>query len=126
MEDGPKIIKYLMNFLRSEYYTIQIATVSCLTSILDKSWLCYNEDEVNCLVVQQFHMDLVESLKIDELTVAEDSDTDCKASTASTRLQLYCSIIGMCYALRKEMWFKLVEFSNQNLKLNDGRLNGYL
>lgn len=120
MEDGPKIIKFLLHFLRSEYFTIQIATVSSLTSIFDKYWLSYNEDEVNCLVVQQFHMDLAECLEIDGLSVVDQTDIDRKACTASTRIQLYCSIIGMCYALRKEMWFKLVEFCTQNLKLNEG------
>lgn len=110
-----------MHFLRSEYYTVQIATVACLTSIFDKSWLSCNENEVNCLIVQEFHMDLADKLEIDELSATDGDDIDRKACIASTRLQLYCSIIGRCYALRKEMWFKLVEFCNQKLGLNDGK-----
>lgn len=110
---------FIMNFLRSEYFTIQIATVSCLTSIFDKLWLNH-EDQVNCLVVQQFHMDLAESLKIDDLSVAQQTDIDRKTCIASTRIQLYCSIIGMCYALRKDMWFKFVEFCSQNMNLSEG------
>lgn len=119
MEDGPTIIKFLMYFLRSEYFTIQMATVSCLTSIFDKYWL-NNENQVNCLAVQKFQMDLAESLKIDELSIAPENDIDRNTCIASTRIQLYCSIIGMCYALRKEMWSKLVEFCSQNMSLTEG------
>lgn len=110
-----------MNFLSSEYYTIQIATVSCLTSIFDKRWLNHNNGEINCLEVQEFHVNLAESLKINELSTIEESDMDRKACIASTCIQLYCSIIGTCYALRKEMWLQMVEFCSQKLKLNDGK-----
>lgn len=119
MEDGQKICSFLMHFLRSEYFTIQIATVSCLTSIFDKCWLSCNKDDVNCLVVQQFHMDLAENLEINELSVIEGCDIDRKACIASTCIQLYCSIIGKCYALRKEMWFRIVEICSQKLILDE-------
>lgn len=112
-----------MNFLRSEYYTIQIATVSCLTSIFDKRWLNHNNDEINCLEIQEFHVDLAKSLEINGLSTIDESDMDRKACIASTCIQLYCSIIGTCYVLRKEMWFQTVEFCSQKLKLNDGKLS---
>lgn len=121
MEDGQTICTFLMHFLRSEYYTIQLATVSCLTSIFDKRWLTYNKDDVNCLVIQQFHMDLAENLDINELSLIEGCDIDRNACIASTCIQLYCSIIGKCYALRKQMWFEIVEFCSQKLKLNEGQ-----
>lgn len=110
-----------MNFLRSEYFTIQIATVSCLTSIFDKRWLTHNNDEVNCLKIQEFHVNLAKSLDINGLSTIEESDIDRKACIASTCIQLYCSIIGTCFALRKEMWFQLVEFCSQKMKLNEGK-----
>lgn len=112
-----------MHFLRSDYYTIQMATVACLTSIFDKRWLKYNKDEVNCLTIQKFHVGLAKSLEINALSVIEENDVDRKACIASVCVQLYCSVIGMCYALRKEMWFQIVEFCSQKLKLNDGELN---
>lgn len=109
-----------MHFLRSEYYTVQIATISCLTSIFDKRWLSYNNDEVDCLKIQDFHVDLAKSLEINGLSNIDENDTDRKACIASICIQLHCSIIGMCYALRKEMWFQMIEFCSQTLKLNEG------
>lgn len=121
MEDGLKICSFLMHFLRSEYFTIQIATVSCMTSIFDKRWLNCNNEDVNCLVVQQFHMDFVENLNINELLVTDESDIDRRACIASTCIQLYCTIVGKCYALRKKMWFRIIELCTQKLKLNEGQ-----
>lgn len=112
-----------MNFLRSEYYTIKIATVSCLTSIFDKRWLNHNNGEINCLEIQEFHVVLAKSLEINGLSTIEENDLDRKACIASTCIQLYCSIIGTCYALRKETWLQMVELCSQKLKLNDGKLS---
>lgn len=110
----------MMHFLHSECYNIQLATVSCLTNIFNKKWLNYNEDEVSCLKIQQFHVDLEKNLKIGELTVAQQNDNDRKTCIASVRMQIYCSLIGICYPLRKITWFGLIEFCRQQLELNEG------
>ncbi|XP_055323121.1 serine/threonine-protein kinase ATM isoform X2 [Sitodiplosis mosellana] len=121
IEDGFDIIVFLHRFLQSKYLTIQFATVACLTDIFNKNWLIYQEDEVNCLAIQEFHTKLVEKLNIDELSVEDVNDIDRKTCIVSTRLQLYCSIIGACYPLRRRTWFYLIAFCGQHLKMNEGK-----
>lgn len=113
----------MQNFLKSDYYNIQVAAVSCLTKIFNKEWLQLNEDQISCLSVQKIHVKLEEELKttiLDGLSVKEMNDNDRRACIASVRVQLYCSIIGVCYSLREDNWFNLIEFCNQQLELNDG------
>lgn len=107
-------------FLKSEYLNIQFAAVSCLTNIFNKQWLNSDEDKVNCINIQNFHKDLIERLEIDELAVKPEYDIDRKTCIVATRLQFYCSIIGVCYPLRKQTWFDLIEFCGIELKLNEG------
>lgn len=78
---------------------------------------------MSCLKVQKFHEDLEESLEIGRLSVDKENDSDRKACIVAVRLQLYCSIIGMCYPLRKKMWFNLIEFCSQQLQLNEGKFS---
>lgn len=101
-----------------------MATVSVLANIFNKKWLNYNEDEISCLVVQKFHIDLDLHLKIDDLQINQGDDIDRKTCIASVRLQLYCALIGICYTLRKQTWFKLIEYVScgQQLELNEGNL----
>lgn len=75
---------------------------------------------MNCLTIQNFHIQLMEKLEIDKLSVDEVNDIDRKTCIVSTRLQLYCSIIAACYALRRQTWFNLIAFCGQHLKMNEG------
>lgn len=117
------IVTFMKYFLKSDYLNIQFAAVSCLTQIFNKQWLNFKEDEVSCVTIQEFHKKLMERLEIKELSVSPDSDNDRKSCIISTRLQLYCSIIGVCYPLRKQTWFDLIEFCGEQLKLNEGFSN---
>lgn len=119
VEDSFVILAFMQHFLKFEYYNIQMAAVSCLTKIFNKEWLQLNEDQISCLSVQKTHVKLEKELKIDELSVVKVNDNDRKACIASVRIQLYCSIIGVCYPLREEIWFNLIEFCGQQLELND-------
>lgn len=112
----------MMHLLQSDHYNIQLATVSCLTHIFNKKWLHYDENAANCAKIQRFHMDLEERLKINELKINEENDIDRNTCISSIRLQFYCSIIGVCYALRKNTLFKLIEFCRQELDLSQGNL----
>lgn len=107
-------------FLNSEYLSIQFAAVSCLTNIFNKQWLNFDEDTVKCVEIQNFHKTLIEQLEINELCVNPEYDVDRKTCIVATRLQFYCSIIGVCYPLRKQTWFDLIEFCGEQLKLNEG------
>lgn len=107
-------------FLTSEYLNIQFAAVSCLTKIFNKHWLHFDGDKVNCVEIQNFHKTLIEKLEINNLAVKSEYDVDRKTCIVATRLQFYCSIIGVCYPLRKQMWFDLIEFCGVELKLNEG------
>lgn len=114
----------LMNkFLQSDYLNIQFATVACLANIFNKRWLNYNENDISCVKIQEFYSKLVGELQMQELSIEQGSDVDRKTCIVSTRLQLYCSIIGSCYSLRKQMWFGLIEFCCQQLKLSERNLN---
>lgn len=113
----------LMNkFLQSDYLNIQFATVACLANIFNKRWLNYNENDISCVNIQEFYSKLAGELQMQELSIEQGSDVDRKTCIVSTRLQLYCSIITSCYSLRKQMWFGLIEFCCQQLKLSERKL----
>lgn len=97
-----------------------MATVSSLANIFDKRFLSYDEAKVSCLVVQNFHLDLETQLKINGLEIREGDSVDRKTCIISTRLQLYCAIIILCYSLREQTWFHLIEFCSQVLQMSEG------
>lgn len=113
----------LNKFLQSEYLNIQFATVACMTNIFNKHWLNYDEDEISSAKVQDFHKKLAGELQVHELSIEQTADVDRKTCIVATRLQLYCSIIGSCYTLRKQMWFGLIEFCCNQLKLSERKQN---
>lgn len=118
-EDFFKIIACMKYFLKSDYFAIQLAAVKCLTNIFNKKWLNLNEDQISCLTVQNFHVKLENNIQINELSMTMD-ENDRKTCLASIRIQMYCSIIGVCFPLRMKTWFNLIEFCNQQLDLSDG------
>lgn len=105
--------------LHSKHLNIQLATVKCLTNVFNKRWLRYDETEVSCGKIQEFHVNLANELQINQLSAEQECDIDRKTCDVSTQVQLYCSIIGSCYSLRKQMWFGLIEFCYQQLKLSE-------
>lgn len=107
-EDCFKILTILSKFLNSEYLLIQLTTVECLTNIFNKDWLCPDPESVDCVFLQDFHTKLLEKLNINQIQLNSDDGIDRKTCVLSTRLQLYCSIIGSCFVLRQEMWFKFI------------------
>ncbi|XP_031619505.1 serine/threonine-protein kinase ATM [Contarinia nasturtii] len=117
-EDCFVIIAFLQRFLQSEYITIQFTAVQCLTNIFNKKCLNYDEERISCVTVQNFHTNLMEKLEIDQLSVEQENDRDRKMCIVSTRLQLYCSIIGVCYPLRRQTWFNLIELCGQQLNMD--------
>lgn len=120
-EDCFATFAYLKHFLKSDYLYIRFATVTCLTSIFNKQWLHYNEDEISCRIIQNFHSNLMKELEIEELSIDPGKDNDWKSCLVATRLQLYCSVIGVCYPLRRQAWFGVIEFCSETLKLNEGK-----
>lgn len=115
------IIAFLQRFLQSEYLTIQFTAVECLTNIFNKKCLNYDEEKTSCVTVQNFHMKLMESLEIEQLSVDQENDPDRRMCIIATRLQLYCSIIGICYPLRRETWFNLIELCGNQLNMDQGK-----
>lgn len=116
-------MKLLNKFLKSEYLNIQFATVACLTNVFNKLWLNYDENKMSCVKIQEIHSKLADELQLQDLSVEQENDVDRKVCIVSTRLQSYCSIIGSCFPLRKQMWFNLIEFCCQHLKLGESELN---
>lgn len=44
---------------------------------------------------------------------------DRKANVFATYLQLYSSIIGSCFVLRRQMWFQLIDFCCNQIQLKE-------
>lgn len=65
-------------------------------------------------------MDLLEKLQINQSPLGDDDSIDRKTCVLSTRLQLYCSIIGSCFVLRKQIWFNLIDLCCNQIQLESG------
>lgn len=113
--------RYLKKFLQSEYLLIQFKTVECLTIIFNKQSLNYNSNEMSCLNIREFHLKTLNALKLHELSLDADND-DRRSCLLSTRLQLYCSIVGSCYALRKQVWFSFIELCCNEIRMNADKI----
>lgn len=108
----------LKKFLSSECLPIQLATVECLTNIFNKHWLCPDLDSVDCLSIQNFHMELFDKLNLNQMPRCDGEVTmDLKANIFATYLQLFSSIIGSCFVLRRQMWFQLIVFCGNQIEL---------
>lgn len=116
-EDAFKCFAYLKKFICFDYVSVQLIAVQTLTKIFNKSWLLQHRDEMVSSDTQTFHLKLLEGLELDRLVYNTDDDIDRKACNFATRLQLYCSIFGTCYPLRKQIWFRIVEFCCHELQL---------
>lgn len=128
-ETSFQCIAYLNKFINSDYLAIQFVTVQALSKMFNKQWLMQGRDQSDCLEMQEFHVKLLESLKLDKLSYDANDEIDRKACVFAARLQLYCSIFGTCYALRKQIWFRMVEFCCHELQLKAdkvGRVMGRL
>lgn len=115
-------LNVLKKFLASEYLSIQLVTVECLTNIFNKQWLCPDLDSVDCLSIQNFHLELFDALNLNQMPRCDGDDgitMDRKANVFATYLQLFSSIIGSCFVLRRQMWFQLIDFCRNQIKLKE-------
>lgn len=110
----------LRPFLSSDNSKVQFAVVKSFAYIFDKTWLCKGNKDADRIAICEFHVNLFKELKINEFAAESDADSDKKCRFVSTRIQLYCSIIGKCFILRRENWFNLSEFCCVNMKLPKG------
>lgn len=116
-------LNVLNKFLASEYLPIQLATIECLTNIFNKHWLCPDLDsDSDCLSIQNFQMEVFGKLNLNEMPRFDSDDVgimtmDRKANLQVTYLQLYASIIGCCFVLRRQMWFQLIDFCCNQIEL---------
>lgn len=123
-EHCAETLNVLKKFLASEYLSIQLATVECLTNIFNKHWLCPDLDSVDCLNIQHFHIELFDKLNLNQMPRCDDDDDqvvmmDRKENIFATYLQLFSSIIGSCFVLRQRMWFQLIDFCCNQIELNE-------
>lgn len=115
-------LNILKKFLVSEYLQIQLATVECLTNIFNKHWLCPDPDSVDCLSIQNFHLELFDKLGLNQMSRCDGDDgitMDRKVNMFATYLQLFSSIIGSCFVLRRQMWFQLIDFCCNQIELKE-------
>lgn len=114
----------LKKFLASEYLSIQLATVECLTNIFNKHWLCPDLVSVDCLSIQKFHLELFDKLSLNQMPQCDADDEitmDRKANVFATYLQLFSSVVGSCFVLRQQMWFQLIDFCCHQIKLKENK-----
>lgn len=121
-----KCIGFLNKFVNFDNLSVQFAAIHALSKIFNKNWVSpwdiNNEIRMNSLPVQEFHQAVLESLRLDKLTSIEGDEIDRKTCVVAARLQLYFSIVGACYSLRKQMWFETIEYCCHYLKMKPKRL----